>query len=152
MLVQVGDGTPGGGIPGPEGPKGDKGDTGEKGDKGDQGVPGVAGATGATGATGAKGDQGAKGDTGARGANGRDALVTCKITGSSSVRVSCSVTYTNGARAASTAKARLVKQGKTYAKGRVGSLKTTRKVTRGTYQLRIAQKGGKVLTAKVSVR
>ncbi len=90
-----GDDEPGTGIPGPQGPKGDKGDQGEPGPAGPagtdgtngrDGAPGATGATGPAGPAGAKGDQGAKGEKGDRGANGRDALVTCKITGSSSVR------------------------------------------------------------------
>ncbi|MDW5593983.1 metallophosphoesterase [Conexibacter stalactiti] len=163
ILVNVADG--GTGTPG-QGPKGDKGDPGEKGDKGDAGAAGPAGtngtngtngvdgrdgAIGPVGPVGAAGATGAKGDKGERGLNGRDALVTCKITGSSSSqRITCSVTY--GARATSAkARARLVRSGRTYAKGRLGGLRATRKVARGSYQLRFAQ-GGKTVAAKVAVR
>jgi hypothetical protein len=154
VLVNVtdsGTGTPG------QGPKGDKGDPGEKGDTGDAGPAGPSGTNGTNGvdgrdgAIGPVGPAGAKGEKGDRGLNGRDALVTCKITGSSSSqRITCSVTY--GARAASArTQARLLRSGRTYAKGRLGGLRATRKVARGSYQLRFAQ-GGKTVSAKVAVR
>ncbi|MDO8210601.1 glycerophosphodiester phosphodiesterase family protein [Conexibacter sp. CPCC 206217] len=170
-----GEDEPGTGIPGPEGPKGDKGDQGEPGPAGPEGpagrdgtngtngVDGVNGRDGANGVDGTNGRDGAagpsgpvgpvgpKGDTGARGANGRDAIVTCKITGtSSSQRIACTVTF--GARAAaSSTRARLVRNGRTYAKGRVKALKPVRKVKRGRYTLRVAN-GHKVVAAKVTVR
>ncbi|HST38153.1 MAG TPA: glycerophosphodiester phosphodiesterase family protein [Conexibacter sp.] len=159
LLAAEGPGSeePGTGTPGPQGPKGDKGDAGEKGDTGPvgpggpagtNGVDGRDGATGPAGPLGPVGPVGAKGD---RGANGRDALVTCKVTGSSSSqRVTCSVTY--GARASSAkAGARLVRSGRTYAKGRLGSLRATRKIARGRYTLRVAA-DGKVRSEKVTLR
>ena len=162
-----GDDEPGTGIPGPQGPKGDKGDKGDQGEPGPAGPAGPVGPAGADGrdgrdgAPGAPGQQGPKGDKGEkgeRGANGRDALVTCKVTGSSSAqKVTCTVTYTNAARGAAAkqatkrSKARLVKGGRTYAKGRVGALKATRALTRGVYTLRIATAKG-VVASKVTLR
>ncbi|MDW5597255.1 glycerophosphodiester phosphodiesterase family protein [Conexibacter stalactiti] len=151
---------PGTGTPGPQGPKGDTGEKGDKGDTGSDGPAGPAGTNGtngvdgrdgAAGPAGPVGPVGAKGEKGDRGANGRDALVTCKITGSSSSqRVSCSVTY--GARASSAkASARLLRSGRTYAKGRLGGLRATRKIARGRYTLRVAS-SGKVLSEKVTLR
>ncbi|MDR9372861.1 hypothetical protein Q5424_27420, partial [Conexibacter sp. JD483] len=117
---------------------------GAAGPQGVAGADGAAGANGADGAAGPAGEKGAKGDAGATGAKGatgdrgRDALVTCRITGSSSVR--CTVTYTNASKAAKkavkkTAKAALVRNGRTYAKGRVGALKATRTLAAGRYTL-----------------
>lgn len=162
-----GDDEPGTGIPGPQGPKGDKGDPGEAGPAGPagpagadgrDGVNGRDGAPGATGATGPAGPAGAKGEKGERGANGRDALVTCKVTGSSSSqKVTCTVIYTNAAKSATVkkatkkSKARLVRGGRTYAKGRVGALKATRTLRRGAYTLRIATAKG-VVASKVTLR
>jgi hypothetical protein len=37
-----------------------------------------------------------------------------------------------------TAKASLVRGGRTYAKGRVGNLKATRRIVRGSYTLKVA--------------
>lgn len=142
------------GVPGPKGDKGDRGDPGEKGDKGDPGTNGTDGRDGAAGPVGPIGPvgaAGARGEKGERGPAGRDALVTCKVTGSSSAqRVTCSVTF--GARAASSrTRARLVRNGRTYAHGRISGLKATRTVARGRYTLRIAY-GGAVVAARVAVR
>nr|WP_183340986.1 metallophosphoesterase [Conexibacter arvalis] len=157
VLVTVGDGSGGGGQ-GPKGDKGDKGDPGEPGPAGPVGADGRDGAPGPAGAAGPAGPAGPvgpKGDKGDRGLNGRDALVTCKVTGSGSAqRVKCTVTYgarSAAARARATARARLLRRGRTYAKGRVRALKPTRKVSRGRYTLRIAQ-GKRIVTAKVAVR
>jgi glycerophosphoryl diester phosphodiesterase len=148
---------PGEGTPGPQGPKGDKGDPGEPGPvgpvgpAGSDGTNGRDGAIGPVGPVGPIGVTGAKGEKGDRGTNGRDALVTCKVTGSSSAqKVTCTVTY--GARASSAAtRARLVRRGRTYAKGRLSGLRATRKVARGRYTLRIAADGA-VRSAKVTLR
>ncbi len=124
---------------GPQGPKGDRGDAGPQGPKGD------------TGAQGPRGAQGPKGD---KGDPGRDATVTCVIRGTS--RISCSIVFRN-ARAAvksalkKNAKATLVRNGRTYAKGRVGTLAATRTVARGRYTLRVGS-GKRALALKVTVR
>lgn len=155
---------PGEGVPGPQGPKGDKGDPGEAGPAGPAGADGAAGPAGADGATGpagAVGPAGAAGPRGAKGEPGRDAVVTCKITGSSRAqRVTCTIVYSGRAASSATAraskrsKARLVRNGRTFAKGTVGNLKATRSVKRGRYTLRVARAGagGKVAVAKVTVR
>jgi endonuclease/exonuclease/phosphatase family metal-dependent hydrolase len=122
------------GAPGAVGPAGPQGDAGPVGPKGDAGAPGAAGPKGD------KGDRGEKGERGAKGDPGRDAIVTCTIRGTS--RISCSIVYRN-ARAAASAKVKrqsravLVRNGRTFAKGRVGGLRTTRAVRRGRYTLRV---------------
>jgi hypothetical protein len=69
--------------------------------------------------------------------------VTCSIRTSGSTRISCTIVYRNAARSAAAkkvkpnAKATLVRNGRTYAKGRVASLKATRTVKRGRYTLRV---------------
>ncbi len=103
--------------PDPPGPKGDSGATGPKGD---------------TGATGAKGD---------RGAPGRDATVRCKLVKTrGKQRIACTVSYAKAGKATklrATARARLTRNGRTVASGRVGALRTTRAVARGgRYTLR----------------
>ncbi len=134
------------GTPGVDGAAGPAGADGAVGPQGPAGADGAAGSDGAPGAAGPVGEKGAKGDAGATGAKGatgdrgRDALVTCRISGSSSVK--CTVTYTNASKAAKkavkrSARASLVRNGRTYAKGRVGALKATRAITRGTYTLRV---------------
>lgn len=143
-----------GGVPGPKGDKGDQGDPGPAGPGGRDGVNGRDGTNGSNGRDGTNGTNGVNGTNGrdgARGLNGRDALVTCKVTGaSSSQKVTCTVTYGARAAAAST-RARLVRNGRTYAQGSIGKLKATRKITRGRYTLRIAS-GKTVLRTKVVVR
>ncbi|MDO8186075.1 family 78 glycoside hydrolase catalytic domain [Conexibacter sp. JD483] len=151
------------GDPGESGPKGDRGDTGANGPRGDTGAPGAKGDTGASGANGAKGDTGAagangadgapgaKGDKGDRGAAGRDAKVVCKLTRvKGRQRVSCTVsTAKAGKKAAvrSVARARLTRNGRTYASGRVGALRTTRTVARGQrYTLKV---GGLTLAVRL---
>jgi hypothetical protein len=45
----------------------------------------------------------------------------------------------------------LVRSGRTYAKGRLGGLRATRKIARGRYTLRVAS-SGKVVSEKVTLR
>ncbi len=71
-------------------------------------------------------------------------------------RISCSIVYRNRAGAVKSAvkrsaKAVLVRNGRTYAKGRVGRLAATRTVARGRYTLRIGS-GKQALALKVTVR
>ncbi|MDO8184330.1 phosphodiester glycosidase family protein [Conexibacter sp. JD483] len=168
-------GTPGeAGQPGPQGPAGADGSNGRDGAAGPagangadgaQGPQGVAGADGANGRDGAtgpqgaagakgdKGDQGAAGAKGDKGAAGRDALVTCTVRSS---RVTCKVTYSSrssakNATVKTSAKASLVRNGRTYAKGRVSSLRATRKITRGSYALKVGS-GKSATTLKVTIR
>src|SRR5439155_17854237 len=78
-----------------------------------------AGPPGPTGPGGPTGPKGPKGDPGAQGLPGRDASVTCKVKKSKKtgqVKVTCKVKYA-GAHALA---ARLIRHGKTYARGHVG--------------------------------
>jgi exopolysaccharide biosynthesis protein/3',5'-cyclic AMP phosphodiesterase CpdA len=155
-------------VPSPAiGEKGDQGDTGPQGPAGPvgpQGDTGAAGANGADGAAGPKGDTGTPGAagavgpvgaTGAKGDPGRDAEITCKIkTTTKKQGIACSVTYvgtdakTRSARTKATSavkasKASLTRLGRTYAKGSVGHLTTTRKLVRGAYSLRVTSGTGR---------
>ncbi len=144
------------GATGPQGPAGNDGAQGPQGVAGANGANGRDGATGPQGAAGAKGDKGDQGATGAKGdkgAPGRDALVTCTVKSS---RVTCKVTYSSksaakNAKVKTSAKASLVRNGRTYAKGRVSSLRATRKITRGSYALKVGSGKG-ATTLKVTVR
>ena len=144
------------GRDGPQGESGAVGPQGPIGNAGAQGPAGATGDTGAAGATGAKGDKGERGDRGAkgdRGAAGRDALVTCTVRGGVYQRVTCVVTYSSrsalrNAKVKGTSKARLTRAGRTYATGRVGSLRASRKVGRGRYTLLV---GSGKSAAKVAV-
>jgi hypothetical protein len=126
------------GPQGPAGAAGPQGDTGPVGPAGAAGATGPQGPAGAAGVKGDKGDTGAKGAKGDRGAPGRDAIVTCTVR---STRVTCKVTFSSraakNAKVNKSAKASLVRNGRTYAKGRVSSLKATRKVTHGRYTLHV---------------
>ncbi|HST38665.1 MAG TPA: phosphodiester glycosidase family protein [Conexibacter sp.] len=151
------DGAPG--ADGRDGPQGESGAVGPQGPIGGVGPVGPAGSDGATGpagATGAKGDKGDAGATGAKGdkgAAGRDALVTCTVR---NARVTCKVTYASrssakNAKVRATSKASLVRNGRTYAKGRLSSLKANRRVTRGSYTLRVGS-GKQAQQLAVTVR
>ncbi|MDO8214210.1 metallophosphoesterase, partial [Conexibacter sp. CPCC 206217] len=126
------------GAQGPQGPVGPQGETGPIGPVGSNGADGAQGPAGAAGAKGDKGDAGARGAKGDKGAPGRDAIVTCTIRSS---RVTCKVTYSSraakNAKVKKTAKASLVRNGRTFAKGSVSSLKATRRVARGKYTLQV---------------
>ncbi|MDW5593378.1 phosphodiester glycosidase family protein [Conexibacter stalactiti] len=129
------------GAQGPTGVDGPVGPVGADGPAGPAGSDGATGPAGVAGAPGAKGDAGATGAKGATGEKGRDALVTCTVRGGT--RVTCVVTYTSRssvkkAAVKKTAKASLVRNGRTYAKGRVGNLKATRRIARGSYTLKVA--------------
>jgi exopolysaccharide biosynthesis protein/3',5'-cyclic AMP phosphodiesterase CpdA len=146
------------GDTGPQGATGATGPQGDTGAKGDKGAAGVAGAVGPVGATGAKGAKGDKGDP------GQDAAVTCKVkTTNKKQAVTCTVVYvgtqatTRSAKAKATkavkaSKARLIRAGKTYASGKVGALKVTRKLTRGTYTLRVATSAKKTTSYRITLR
>jgi hypothetical protein len=133
------------GAQGPQGPQGPQGEVGQTGPGGSNGADGPQGPQGVQGAKGDKGDTGARGAKGDKGAPGRDAIVTCTVRSS---RVSCKVTYSSrsarNAKVKKTAKASLVRNGRTYAKGSVSRLKATRRVARGHYTLRVGS--GKTAT------
>lgn len=142
---------------GPQGDPGERGPSGEPGPKGDPGAPGApgpAGPAGPVGPAGPKGDSGAtgpKGDKGDRGAPGRDARVVCRIAKTrGKQRIACTVSYAKAGKATkvrAAARARLTRNGRTYASGRVGALRATRAVARGgRYTLRV---GGLALAVRL---
>lgn len=142
------------GDDGAQGERGERGEQGETGPRGDTGATGARGDTGATGATGAKGDTGApgaKGEKGDRGAPGRDATVVCKLAKTrGKQRIACTVRYARAGKATKLrggARARLTRNGRTVARGRVGALRPTRTVARGArYTLRA---GGLTLAVRL---
>ncbi|MDO9355516.1 MAG: hypothetical protein Q7T55_17575, partial [Solirubrobacteraceae bacterium] len=102
---------------------------------GPAGSNGLNGAAGSNGGPGANGAAGPAGPAGATGKAGRDATVTCKVQGSKTVK--CTVSY--GSKSTKSA-ARLVKNGKTVARGTVSTkgaltLKATSRLSKGTYTL-----------------
>ncbi len=133
------------GAPGPAGPAGVPGAAGSQGPAGAPGAPGANGTNGAAGPAGANGTNGLngvagpagpagpQGPTGAKGADGKNGKVTCKVTGK---RIACTVSYSSS-RSASIA--RLVKSGRTIAKGRLVRGQVTfaakRSLKKGTYTL-----------------
>jgi len=125
-----------GGAPAAGGP----GEPGPPGAPGDDGAPGPAGPQGPAGAQGPANPAGASGPAGVRGprgAAGRDAAVTCRVrTIRGTRRVTCTVAL-RGARAGQ--RARLVRDGRTYARGTVARLRVVRPLTRGRYTLRIGR-------------
>jgi exopolysaccharide biosynthesis protein/3',5'-cyclic AMP phosphodiesterase CpdA len=163
------------GDTGAAGPKGDAGDTGPKGDAGTNGVDGAIGPVGpqgdagkdgldgVTGAVGAQGAVGPKGDKGAKGDPGKDAAVTCTIkTTKGKKAVVCKVVFVGTAAKARTAaatvkalkasKAKLVRGNHTYASGKVGQLHTTRKLVKGSYQLRVTTGTKTTATYKITLK
>jgi hypothetical protein len=116
----------------PQGPPGEPGPTGPSGEPGAQGPAGAAGPTGPAGATGSAGPAGPQG---ARGPAGRDATVTCRLAGTGArARVVCTVRLRAAGRATA-APARLVRGGRTYARGTLALLRARRPLARGRYTL-----------------
>jgi hypothetical protein len=118
-----------------------------------QGPPGTNGTNGTSGTTGAQGPQG---PAGPQGPPGRDATVTCKSKGSKKVK--CKVAF---ATAASVSKARLSRDGVTYASGRpvavngklVLKFPSAHALPPGRYTLTVVQvTGGKRVVTKSRVR
>ena len=105
------------GQPGPPGADGRAGADGTPGATGPQGPQGASGAAGATGVRGANGSRGA------RGRAGRDATVTCRVLGSRGRRRVASSVQLRGARAST--RARLVRHGRTFARGTLARLRAT---------------------------
>jgi exopolysaccharide biosynthesis protein len=141
------------GAQGPQGSVGPQGEVGQTGPAGSNGADGPQGPQGVQGAKGDKGDTGARGAKGDKGAPGRDAIVTCTVRSS---RVTCKVTYSSRSAAKratvkASSKATLVRNGRTFAKGTVGHLHATRRVTRGHYTLQVG-KGRAAAKIAVTVR
>ncbi|MBB4663442.1 choice-of-anchor D domain-containing protein [Conexibacter arvalis] len=126
----------------PQGPQGATGPSGPEGGPGPQGPAGATGPSGPTGPAGAAGPKGATGPRGARGPRGRDARVTCKL--ASARRARCTVTYVSGrpgatrVRAKASTSARLVRGGRTIARGTLGRLMAVRSA--GTTERRRASR------------
>jgi hypothetical protein len=142
------------GEPGKEGAQGQRGEQGAQGPSGPRGEQGVQGVTGQQGQTGARGEQGPtgtagkkgpRGATGARGPAGRDATVSCRLT-KNARRVTCTVTL-DGKQAATTVRAILTRNGRTYASGSLASLRPARTLRRGTYTLRLSVEGHSIAIA-----
>jgi Tol biopolymer transport system component len=113
-------------------PSGEKGAQGEPGKQGSQGVPGQQGPLGPKGGTGA---HGSKGTRGARGPAGLNARVTCRLAGNHR-RITCSVKL-YGKTVKDSSQARLIKGGRTYARGTLASLCPSRSTPSGAYTLRL---------------
>jgi hypothetical protein len=131
---------------GPAGPGGAQGPTGAQGPSGPtgaQGQPGAQGGAGAAGTKGDKGDTGATGATGPRGPAGRNALVTCKATGTKKVKVTCKVTFAKASSASMTRIAllrgtKLQATGLAVRSGRV-ALSSVHRIKHGRYTLVVMQ-------------
>jgi Tol biopolymer transport system component len=111
---------------------GEKGAQGEPGKQGPQGTSGQPGPAGARGATGVRGRRGAKG---ARGPAVPIAKVTCRLV-KNRRKVSCSVVL-QGKMAKRSVKARLTKNGRTYARGTLAGLSPSMAIQSGSYTLHI---------------
>jgi hypothetical protein len=113
------------------------------------GERGAQGGSGGPGAQGTAGRRGSVGQAGARGPAGRDAKVSCRLV-SHRRRVACSVTFENK-KAAGKASAKLTRDGHTYARGSLATLRGARAIRRGTYTLRLVL-DGRSLSVPVRLR
>jgi len=138
------------------------GSGGSGGGSGGSGGGSGGGAAGPPGPAGPAGPAGAQGPAGVPGPPGPAAKVVCRTT--TTAQVLCTLIFADGTwetatRAARTAQLRLVKGGRTFAKGKAVikagkmrvRLKSTRKVRPGRYQLRIRVRG-KTTGVKVRIR
>jgi hypothetical protein len=122
--------------------------TGARGEAGAQGLagpagPSVQGPQGSAGASGSPGAAGVKGVTGRRGPAGRDAV--CKVKREKGApRITCALKVP-GARAT------LTREGRTYARGTIASLRATRAVPVGHYTLRY-RTGGHEFALAITLR
>jgi N-acetylneuraminic acid mutarotase len=126
------------GPAGPAGPQGAAGPAGPAGPQGPAGADGVAGGPGPTGPAGPAGANGAAGAQGPQGERGvdRHITVTCKVSKKKSakkVKVTCSV------KDAGATRARLTRNGRTFARGSARHLVATRALRHGRYTLRIGR-------------
>ncbi len=133
------------GAPGMPGSNGTTGGNGAPGAGGTNGAPGSNGAPGNNGAPGATGAPGPAGPAGATGKAGRDGRVTCTIA-KTARKVTCAVRYSSSATATS---ARLVRSGRTIARGRMVRGKVTfalaRKLAKGTYTIVAAGRSTRIV-------
>lgn len=115
-------------VIGPQGPQGQDGQAGQNGQNGANGTNGAAGPAGPAGAQGAQG---------AAGRDGRDGLtILCTIKGK---RVSCKPAKASSVRKASAA--RLVRYGRTYAKGKLSNMRKLRSIRRDVRYTLVVGKG-----------
>jgi alkaline phosphatase len=118
---------PGGGSQGPSGAPGPAGPAGAPGQNGAAGAPGQNGAAGAPGQGGAPG---VHGSAGRDGRDGRDGVLVCKSSGRT--KVTCTVGKSSAGKSA-----RLVRRGRTVARGTVAGRKVTfrarRPLPKGAY-------------------
>jgi|GEM_PF-210910 len=129
------------GVPGPIGPQGPAGANGATGPGGPGGPGGPAGAIGPRGPAGPAGPQGLK---------GRDGKVTCKVTGSKRLRVTCKLSLaarSSSARAA----ARLVRGKTVYASGTPSRLLARRAIMAGRYTLTLKVRGQRTVRTGVTL-
>jgi acyl-homoserine-lactone acylase len=139
------DGAPGAnGANGADGAAGANGANGANGTNGAPGANGANGANGADGATGPKGDTGAAGPKGDRGPAGRNAVVSCrKARSGNKIVVTCTVRLAKASRSASV---RLVRGGKTVARGTIAksgrlALRNSVKLRKGRYAMYVTSVG-----------
>ncbi len=118
------------------------------GEEGASGAPGPAGQQGLAGQPGVAGPRGAVGAMGAHGRAGRDVRVSCRIV-ERARKVTCSVRL-KGRKAGMGVPARLTRNGRTYARGPLKSLRPSQSIQRGTYTLRVVVNGD-VLVAQVKL-
>lgn len=106
------------------------------------GPKGSDGSAGPAGPPGAAGSPGAAGQPGSPGKDGRDARVTCRVRGG---KVSCKVAYASS-RASGARRARLVRAGRTVARGRLVNGRVTFSLGR-----RAARSGYRVVIGSQSI-
>jgi hypothetical protein len=129
----------------PSGPAGGQGPSGAAGERGEAGPPGPTGSQGTQGAPGARGPVGATGGRGLTGPPGRDA--TCKVLhGKGAPRIRCTL----AADGSGAAGASLTRDGRTYARGTVASLRAVPgRLAPGRYTLRYRYDGRGLAVAVV---
>jgi alkaline phosphatase len=124
---------PGAGMPGTHGAPDPIGHAEPAGAGGPAGAVGSSGTPGSSAATLSNGAPGVSGAPGKGGKDGRDGRVTCRVTRAGK-RVTCTVSYSKSTTATS---ARLVRRGRTVARGRLlrgkVSFALARKLSKGAY-------------------
>jgi len=137
------------GDPGQPGAKGDPGEAGPSGSQGEPGRDGAQGKAGDAGPGGATGAAGAQGAPGPRGPAGHDATAVCRFA-KNGRKVTCSV-QVKGKRSGGDTRARLTRNGRTFARGPLAGLRPLRALHRGAYTLRF-NFGGQPVSVPVRLR
>ncbi|HEY4277566.1 MAG TPA: phosphodiester glycosidase family protein [Conexibacter sp.] len=150
------------GTDGRDGATGPAGTNGTDGREGATGPAGADGTNGTDGRDGATGPAGPAGPRGARGPAGPAAAITCTVKNRSGSNVVCKVVFVGrDAKAASNKakakqlkarSARLVRGKRTFATGKVGQLRSVRRVTKGHYTLRVRTSAKQVAAYKVTIK